>query len=267
MIAGAASVGVRVLSATPSELNARLQSSTAEYLVHRAMGSRRRRPASEGRRIPRSLPGRRRRVRGLGHRTRPSRSSDRSSRRSDCGATTTSAPSSSRASRRSGRSAASATRPARPGARPRPAGARRGRTIALVPEVLATEDLAPGDFAGTAAAQTGRRLPPRGARHPSATVEEVEPFVRRVRYEIVGDAARVHRHPDPRRRAEIAGTDRVLVVEAIRGIVERSTYQNIEFVVVADGRRPTTSSSRSRSCAGIGCASCCGMPRSTSAPR
>ena len=36
----------------------------------------------------------------------------------------------------------------------------------------------------------------------------------------------------------VAGHERVFVVEAIRGIIERSTYPNIEFVVVADDATP-----------------------------
>lgn len=36
----------------------------------------------------------------------------------------------------------------------------------------------------------------------------------------------------------VAGHERVFVVEAVRGIVERSTYPNIEFVVVADDATP-----------------------------
>lgn len=38
--------------------------------------------------------------------------------------------------------------------------------------------------------------------------------------------------------ATIAGAPRVLVVEAIRGILQRSTYRNVEFVVVADDETP-----------------------------
>jgi GT2 family glycosyltransferase len=113
-----------------------------------------------------------------------------------------------------------------------------GRTIALVPEVLATEDLAPGDFAGTAAAQASVVASHLEGLGVNATVEEVEPFVRRVRYEIVGEPLVSIVIPTRGGRAEIAGADRVLVVEAIRGIVERSTYQNVEFVVVADRETP-----------------------------
>ena len=92
-----------------------------------------------------------------------------------------------------------------------------GRSVALVPAVLATEDLAPGDFAGTAAAQTrvvAAHLEGLGIR---AAVDEVEPFVRRVRYEL--DDAPLVSVVIPTRggSAPIAGTDRVLVVEADPG--------------------------------------------------
>jgi GT2 family glycosyltransferase len=59
-----------------------------------------------------------------------------------------------------------------------------------------------------------------------------------VRYEIVGDPLVSVVIPTRGGSAHIAGTDRVLVVEAIRGIVERSTYRNLEFVVVADAETP-----------------------------
>lgn len=39
-------------------------------------------------------------------------------------------------------------------------------------------------------------------------------------------------------RAEVRGVDRCMVVEAIRGIVEKSTYTNVEFVVVIDDVAP-----------------------------
>ena len=113
-----------------------------------------------------------------------------------------------------------------------------GRRVALVPVILATEDLAPGDFAGTSAAQAevvARHLARRGV---EASVEEIEPFVRRVRYVIVDEPLVSIVIPTRGGSAAIAGADRVLVVEAIRGIVERSTYRNLEFVVVADAETP-----------------------------
>ena len=62
-----------------------------------------------------------------------------------------------------------------------------GRTVALDPQVLATEDLAPGDFAGTSDAQTAVVASHLEELGIAASVEVVEPFVRRVRYEIVDE--------------------------------------------------------------------------------
>ena len=113
-----------------------------------------------------------------------------------------------------------------------------GRSIALVPVILATEDLAPGDFAGTSSAQAEVVARHLAERRIKASVEEIEPFVRRVRYAIVDEPLVSIVIPTRGGSAQIAGTDRVLVVEAIRGIVERSTYANLEFVVVADAETP-----------------------------
>ena len=113
-----------------------------------------------------------------------------------------------------------------------------GRTVALDPQVLATEDLAPGDFAGTSDAQTAVVASHLAERGIAASVEVVEPFVRRIRYEIVDEPLVSVIIPTRGGSAPIAGTERVLVVEAIRGIVERSTYRNLEFVVVADAETP-----------------------------
>jgi O-antigen biosynthesis protein len=113
-----------------------------------------------------------------------------------------------------------------------------GLTIALDPQVVATEDLAPGDFAGTSAAQASVVADHLESLGITATFEEVEPFVRRVRYDVVGDPLVSIVIPTRGGSARIAGSDRVLVVEAIRGIVERSTYRNVEFVVVADAETP-----------------------------
>jgi hypothetical protein len=113
-----------------------------------------------------------------------------------------------------------------------------GRTIALDPQVLATEDLAPGDFAGTSEAQAAVVASHLASLGVAADVEELEPFLRRVRYAIVDEPLVSIVIPTRGGSAHIAGTDRVLVVEAIRGIVERSTYRNLEFVVVADAETP-----------------------------
>lgn len=114
-----------------------------------------------------------------------------------------------------------------------------GHAVALDPQVLATEDIAPGDFAGTSDAQASvvaAHLESLGIR---ATIENVEPFVRRVRYDLVGEPLVSIVIPTRGGSAHIAGSERVLVVEAVRGIVERSTYPHLEFVIVADAETPT----------------------------
>ncbi|WP_146184977.1 glycosyltransferase family 2 protein [Agromyces badenianii] len=113
-----------------------------------------------------------------------------------------------------------------------------GWEIALNPAVLATEDLAPGDFAGTSAAQNAVVSAHLAEIGVDAAVDEIKPFIRRVRYAIVDAPLVSIVIPTRGGAASIAGTDRVLVVEAIKGIVERSTYPNVEFVVVADRETP-----------------------------
>lgn len=113
-----------------------------------------------------------------------------------------------------------------------------GRRVALVPEVLATEDLSREDFADTSEAQyrvVEEHLAREGV---SATVERVQPFLRRVHYDIVDEPLVSVVIPTRGGSARIGGTDRVLVTEAVRGIVERSTYQHLEFVIVADAETP-----------------------------
>jgi glycosyltransferase involved in cell wall biosynthesis len=116
---------------------------------------------------------------------------------------------------------------------------RARETVALLPEILATEDLAPDDFAGTSDAQARVVGDDLAALGVEAEIEDVEPFLRRVHYAVVGDPLVSVVIPTRGGSAQIAGSERVLVVEAIRGIVERSTYGNLEFVVVADAETPT----------------------------
>ncbi|WP_159604655.1 glycosyltransferase family 2 protein [Agromyces humi] len=115
---------------------------------------------------------------------------------------------------------------------------RNDAVIALIPMRLATEDLAPGDFAGTSDAQ--RRVVESwlAAAGIDATVEDIKPFVRRVRYKVIGEPLISVVIPTRGSSARIGNVDRVLVVEAVRGIVERSTYAHLEFVVVADADTP-----------------------------
>jgi GT2 family glycosyltransferase len=55
-----------------------------------------------------------------------------------------------------------------------------------------------------------------------------------VRYAIVGEPLVSIIVPTRGSRAVIHGSERTLVVDALRGIVERSTYQALEFIVVTD---------------------------------
>jgi GT2 family glycosyltransferase len=115
---------------------------------------------------------------------------------------------------------------------------RAGEVIELLPEVLATEDLAPGDFAGTSDAQHRVVVDELAARGIPAEVEDVEPFLRRVRFAIPDEPLVSVVIPTRGSSAAIAGEERVLVVEAVRGVIERSTYRNVEVVVVADAETP-----------------------------
>ena len=113
-----------------------------------------------------------------------------------------------------------------------------GRVISLLPVVIAQEDLAFNDFSDTVEAQTaavGRYLAEKGV---DARIEEAAPFVRRIRYDVVGAPLVSIVIPTRGGSAFIAGGDRVLVVEAVRGIIERSTYRHMEFVIVADLETP-----------------------------
>jgi O-antigen biosynthesis protein len=113
------------------------------------------------------------------------------------------------------------------------------RSVALVPEVLATEVLTREDFAGTSDAQR-RVVEAHLAREGvEASVEEVEPFLRRLRYRIHDEPLISIVIPTRGGSAEISGRRRVLIVEALRGIIERSTYRNFEIVVVADAETPS----------------------------
>lgn len=59
-----------------------------------------------------------------------------------------------------------------------------------------------------------------------------------IRYSIVGEPLVSVIIPTRGGKATVAGRERVLVVDAVRGIHERSTYNNVEFVIVADDDTP-----------------------------
>jgi hypothetical protein len=60
----------------------------------------------------------------------------------------------------------------------------------------------------------------------------------RLRYEVADNPLVSLIIPTRGSSATVDGVERVLVVEALRGITERSTYDNLEFVVVADNDTP-----------------------------
>ncbi|RXZ51594.1 glycosyltransferase, partial [Agromyces binzhouensis] len=117
---------------------------------------------------------------------------------------------------------------------------RAGETVALIPEVLAVEDLAHDDYAGTSDAQRRVVEHELSSRGVSASVEQVEPFLRRVRYSVEDEPLVSVVIPTRGSSAEIGGIDRVLVVEAVRGVIDGSTYRNVEVVIVADAETPTS---------------------------
>ncbi|PDQ35764.1 MAG: hypothetical protein B5766_04745 [Candidatus Lumbricidophila eiseniae] len=112
-----------------------------------------------------------------------------------------------------------------------------GDEVELLPVTLATADPASSTIHDDAAetAVVARHLRNLGS---IATIETVLPGVRRVRYAIIDTPLVSIVIPTRGSRAVIAGRERTLVVEAVRGIMEHSTYRNIEIVVVADADTP-----------------------------
>jgi hypothetical protein len=113
-----------------------------------------------------------------------------------------------------------------------------GGALGLLPQILAAESAPGQDPGGASDAQVRVVAEALERRGIAATIEEVEPFIRRVRYQLDERPLVSIVIPTRGSSAWIAGRDRILVVEAIRGIVDRSTYPNLEFVVVADADTP-----------------------------
>jgi GT2 family glycosyltransferase len=82
----------------------------------------------------------------------------------------------------------------------------------------------------------GRRLA--ASRHLEAIGVAAEVESQRIRYPVVGSPLVSIVIPTRGGRAPIRGRDSVLVVDAVRGILERSSYQRLEIVVVADDETP-----------------------------
>jgi GT2 family glycosyltransferase len=89
----------------------------------------------------------------------------------------------------------------------------------------------------TPAHRTGAQLAA-AQRHLAALGIEAELSDRGIRYPLRASPLVSIIIPTRGGRAVIGGVERTLVVEAVRGIVERSTYSSLEFVIVADEVMP-----------------------------
>lgn len=118
------------------------------------------------------------------------------------------------------------------GLRTRERGALRLRTPLGVGRAV---DEPVGELAGRAAALVEDRLRADGV---AADVSPRGAGRRRVEYEVAGTPLVSVVIPTRGSSGSIAGVERVFVVEAIRGILERSSWQHLEFVVVADDATP-----------------------------
>jgi hypothetical protein len=109
------------------------------------------------------------------------------------------------------------------------------RRVARVPEVLA---IAAGpDSRPEADADAVRRHLTRAGVTATVTRDDAAPAVRVARR--IGRRARIAVVVATRgTTAVVRGRERVLVVDAVRSLVERSTYRELEFVVVADTPTP-----------------------------
>lgn len=115
--------------------------------------------------------------------------------------------------------------------------AESGGRFAVVPEVLAEEMTGRGDSTRWQAERDVVDAVLRAA-GIEARVETTGPGTRRIHYALQDRPLVSIIIPTRGTSADVAGRSRILVVEAIRGILERSTYSNLEFVVVADSVMP-----------------------------
>jgi GT2 family glycosyltransferase len=122
----------------------------------------------------------------------------------------------------------------------------RARRIVHVPEVLYSWRVVPGSAAGVVDAkpyafEAGRRAVEEHCRRTGidATVEFVPgPSVYRVRRRVAGTPLVSIVIPTRGSSGDIWGVDRVFVTDCVQSIRERSTYANLEFVVVYDADTP-----------------------------
>ena len=111
---------------------------------------------------------------------------------------------------------------------------RQDVAVGLLPEVLATSDSLVPSSNDAQLETVAESLP------SSAVVEDFTRGIRRVRYPVQGEPLVSIVIPTRGGSAPIAGRERVLVVEAVRSILDASSYTNLEFVIVADADTPQT---------------------------
>ncbi len=132
----------------------------------------------------------------------------------------------------------------------------RARRIVHLPETLYHWRVRPGQVSGSgnpAVYRAARRaIEEHGQRiGVPGVVEQVDPLgVYRVRRSRSADPLVSIVIPTRGSSGTVWGTERVFVVEAVRSIVERSTYANVELVVVADTCMPPPTEAALRAIAG-----------------
>lgn len=118
-------------------------------------------------------------------------------------------------------------------------GTRVDRVLAI-PEVLTEAPIEPRDVVRQGTAHRTVAHLAAAKRHLSALGIEAELSDDGIRYPLRATPLVSIIIPTRGGRAVIAGSERTLVVDAVRGIAERSTYPSIEFVIVADEVMPQT---------------------------
>jgi len=106
--------------------------------------------------------------------------------------------------------------------------------VVHVPESLCSQSVV-RDTASAECDAVTRRL---ASRPPSAVVSHRPDATRRVAYELVGNPLVSVVIPTRGSSAVIRGSRTPFVVEAVRGLIERTDYLNLELVVVADDPTP-----------------------------
>ncbi len=127
---------------------------------------------------------------------------------------------------------------------------RSARAVAHVPGAMIAAGATDSVGSSEAADSTRRALEQHLAATGGGVVHSVSTGTSDTRRKVAGQPLVSIIIPTRGDSATIRGTERSLVVEAVRGIVERSTYSNIEIVVVADDATPPTVLDQLREIAG-----------------